>query len=68
MAKLADAQVSGSCGRPYGFESLHPHHANAPLVGAFLRGADEGKYAERIGSREATKLPTLSEGPLWGVG
>ena len=26
MAKLADAQVSGSCGRPYGFESLHPHH------------------------------------------
>ena len=25
MAKLADAQVSGSCGRPYGFESLHPH-------------------------------------------
>ena len=26
VAKLADAQVSGSCGRPYGFESLHPHH------------------------------------------
>ena len=25
MAKLADAQVSGSCGRPYGFKSLHPH-------------------------------------------
>ena len=25
VAKLADAQVSGSCGRPYGFESLHPH-------------------------------------------
>ena len=23
-----------------GFESLHPHHANAPL-GAFLRGANE---------------------------
>ena len=25
-----------------GFESLHPHHAGAPLVGAFLRGMDEG--------------------------
>ena len=27
VAKLADAQVSGSCGRPYGFESLHPHQS-----------------------------------------
>ena len=26
MAKLADAQVSGSCGRPWGFKSLRPHH------------------------------------------
>ena len=26
VAKLADAQVSGSCGQPYGFKSLHPHH------------------------------------------
>ena len=34
VAKLADAQVSGSCGRPWGFESLHPHHKRA---GAFLR-------------------------------
>ena len=25
MAKLADAQVSGSCGQPCGFESLRPH-------------------------------------------
>ena len=25
VAKLADAQVSGSCGQPCGFESLHPH-------------------------------------------
>ena len=26
MAKLADAQVSGSCGRPCRFKSCHPHH------------------------------------------
>ncbi len=26
VAKLADAQVSGSCGRPWGFKSLRPHH------------------------------------------
>ena len=25
MAELADAQVSGSCGQPCGFESLRPH-------------------------------------------
>ena len=46
VAKLADAQVSGSCGQPCGFESLHPHHAGAPLVGAFLLGADEGNVSE----------------------
>ena len=28
MAKLADAQVSGSCGQPCGFESLRPHQKN----------------------------------------
>ena len=65
MAKLADAQVSGSCGRPYGFESLHPHHADAPLAGAFLRGVEGGKDEETIGSREATEgaeaLPRLHE-------
>ncbi len=26
VAKLADAQVSGSCGRPCRFKSCHPHH------------------------------------------
>ena len=26
VAKLADAQVSDSCGQPCGFESLRPHH------------------------------------------
>ena len=26
VAKLADAQVSGSCGQPWGFKSLRPHH------------------------------------------
>ena len=29
VAKLADAQVSGSCGQPYGFKSLHPHQQSA---------------------------------------
>ena len=42
MAKLADAQVSGSCGQPCGFESLHPHLASVPFSRVrFLRGADE---------------------------
>ena len=26
VAELADALGSGSSGRPWGFESLHPHH------------------------------------------
>ena len=39
VAKLADAQVSGSCGQPYGFKSLHPHQReNAPFIGAFFVG------------------------------
>ena len=25
MVKLADTQDLGSCGKPWGFESLHPH-------------------------------------------
>ena len=60
VAKLADAQVSGSCGRPYGFESLHPHQANAPLVGAFLRGADEVlTWFHRVRKMLAFSLPRL---------
>ena len=55
VAKLADAQVSGSCGRPYGFESLHPHQRH-PERGAFFVGADEGKDEEAIGSREQRQL------------
>ena len=31
VAKLADAQVSGSCGRPWGFKSLRPHHFKRKL-------------------------------------
>ena len=42
VAKLADAQVSGSCGRPYGFESLHPHQRKHPYGVLFFVGADEG--------------------------
>ena len=65
MAKLADAQVSGSCGRPYGFESLHPHQRH-PERGAFFVGADEGLTRFHRFAR-ATAVATLSEGPLLGV-
>ena len=52
---------------PCGFESLRPHHAQStPLWGALFAWADEGKDEETTGSREATKLPTLSEGPPKG--
>ena len=54
VAKLADAQVSGSCGRPYGFESLHPHQRAPPLWGAFFVGADEGlTWFYRVRARRA---------------
>ena len=36
MAKLADAQVSGSCGRPWGFKSLRPHQKRRPVKGRFF--------------------------------
>ena len=65
---MADAQVSDACGQPCEFKSHRPHHANAPLWGAFLRVADEGKYEETVGSRKEGENPTtLSEGPLVGV-
>ena len=32
VAKLADAQVSGSCGRPCRFKSCHPHHERVIIL------------------------------------
>ena len=34
MAELADAQVSGSCGRPCRFNSCYPHQKNGAPFGA----------------------------------
>ena len=34
MAELADAQVSGSCGRPCRFNSCYPHQKNGAPNGA----------------------------------
>ena len=33
---MADAQVSGSCGRPWGFKSLRPHQKIRPVKGRFF--------------------------------
>ena len=52
MAKLADAQDSGSCGKPCGFESLHPHQKkndSRKVVVLFLVKAHKG--LELRGSR-----------------
>ena len=44
MAELADAHGSGPCGRPWGFESLRPHHIKNRshwlrfFICTFLRG------------------------------
>ena len=32
VAKLADAQVSGSCGQPCGFKSLRPHQKSCIIL------------------------------------
>ena len=36
MVKLADTQDLGSCGRPWGFESLHPHQKTTAKRCRFL--------------------------------
>ena len=43
VAKLADAQVSGSCGRPWGFKSLRPHQTEKrSFLLRFLFGKKKG--------------------------
>jgi hypothetical protein len=61
----ATTPCRGSAKRKRQIPFIRTKHPKGVL---FFVGADEGKYAERIGSREPLKTATPSEGPLWGIG
>ena len=50
VAELADAQDSGSCGKPCGFESLHPHQKFLDVyVGNFFIQTARFGISSRVG-------------------